>query len=163
MKRLRSPFVWLPVLVLVALAVTTAVGWRSLRARGLDRPIEILSVTSPHDDGKAARAGAERKTKRAGPPLGALAKRESSEMAPLAVRRLEGPALIAELERTTTLSPRQRARITSTLELAATMQKEIDRVDDLDARMDLQSRLDDQVRTRLEMILPSETLAALDE
>jgi hypothetical protein len=84
-------------------------------------------------------------------------------MAPLAVRRLEGPALIAELERTTTLSPRQRARITSTLELAATMQKEIDRVDDLDARMDLQSRLDDQVRTRLEMILPSETLAALDE
>jgi len=150
-------------MVLVASMVTTVVVWRDLRARGLDRPIKVLALTTADPAGQGARAEAERKAKSARPSLSELMKRGNSSTPPPAERRLEGPALIAEIERTTPLSSAQRARITNTLALAASVQKGIDTMADPDARMDLQRRLDDQVRTRLQMILPGETLAVLDD
>ncbi len=157
-QRIRSREAWLAAaLFLMVMGVATVV-WKNLRARGFGRPFRVLKLTPvPASDGPA-------RTGLAGAPDPALlaSVRELAQQvrsiprtpAAVPVRRIDGPAFMASAEQAGPLSTQQRARLGDTLRLAATMQRTIDATPSLDARAELQQRLDDQVRTRLRLLLP---------
>jgi len=171
MERSRSFRLWLPATTLLALMAISAVAWRTVRTRGLDHPIKVLKVTAaaPCAGGEEARAPVSEPSAGNRRSLYDLARQVGSGApqpalaTPVPARRLDGAAFIAKVERTKTLSPNQRTRLQNTLELASTIQKGIDTTEDPLTQAELQRRLDDQVRTRLQMILPKETLAQVDD
>jgi hypothetical protein len=83
--------------------------------------------------------------------------------APPPVRRFDGDAFLDKVQKVTTLSVNQKKRLADTLELASNIQKAIDANGNPRSQYDLERRLDDQVWTRLQMILPKEGLAMADE
>ena len=167
MKRSRSQGVWLPATLLMVVALGSTAAWKTLRTKGLGRPFKVLKLTAqPAADNlpnaplalvsdPAARVSRDDLARRIGTAL--------RTPAPPPVRRIEGTSFIASVDHASGLSPHQRARLTSTFKLAATLQKTIDATADLETRADLQLRLDDQVRTRLRMILPEEALPLMGD
>jgi|tagenome__1003787_1003787.scaffolds.fasta_scaffold20832452_2 hypothetical protein len=164
MKRPRSFGVWLSATLLVVLASASAVLWKTLRTRGFGRQFTVLKITAEPDGDRApgtqpslaadpaARASLDDAARRTGVAM------RTPPAAPAPVRRIEGTTFIASIDQASHLSPIQRTRLTEILRLAATVQGTIDATDDPNTRADLQRHLDDQVRTRLQMILPKEAL-----
>jgi hypothetical protein len=169
-ERTRSLRLWRPATLLLVVVVTaaSAVAWKAARARGFGRPFKVLRLT--------AEAGAERlrsempervtgeREVAARQSLVDVGRRIGARMAAIAsARRIDGTTFIASVEQESPLSPAQRTRLKTTLQLAAKVQTTIDATDDPATRADLQRRLDDQVRTRLRLILPKEAQALVSE
>jgi hypothetical protein len=135
-----------------------------MRALGFGRPFKVLKIT--------AQPGAEQRRSEIPGAGGDLAVRQSLSniarvgagvAAAVPVRRVDGAAFIASVEQAAPLSAAQRARLTTTFQMAAKLQATIDGTDNPDTRAALELRLDDQVRTRLRMILPKESLALMSQ
>ena len=166
MDRPRSLRVWLSATLLVVLALASTVVWKTLRARGFGRPFRVLKITAEPDGDPSPGARLASAPNPAGRALlDDVARRNgiAPPAPPGPVRRVEGTTFIASVDEASPLSPTQRARLTSVFQLAAAVQSTIDATNDPNTRADLQRHLDDQVRTRLQMILPKEALALMGQ
>ena len=151
--------------VVVVVVAASTVGWRIARTMGFGRPFKVLKIT--------AEPGAEhlRSEISASSDRVAVARQSLAGVAAIGagvaaaqpLRRVDGAAFIASVEQASPLSAAQRARLTTTFQMAAKLQATIDATDNPDTRADLQRRLDDQVRTRLRMTLPKEALALMSQ
>jgi hypothetical protein len=164
-ERPRAPAVWRLATVLVALAVVSTLAWRTVRATGFGRPFKVLKITAEpgaeHLRSEVPAAGDRVVVARQS--LNDVARLGAAVAAAKPVRRIDGTAFIASVEQASPLSSAQRTRLTNTFQLAAKLQATVDATDNPDTRADLQSRLDDQVRTRLRMILPKESQGPMSQ
>lgn len=165
-ERPRAAGVWrLATVLAIVVAVASTVGWRIARTMGFGRPFKVLKIT--------AEPGAEQRRSEmpnvrdpvpvARQSLAGVAAIGAGVAAAQPVRRVDGAAFIASVDRTSALSAAQRARLTTTFQMAAKLQATIDATDNPDTRADLQRRLDDQVLTRLRMTLPKEALGLMSQ
>jgi hypothetical protein len=165
MGRPRAWGGWRVATVLVVLAVASTAAWKTMRARGFGRPFKVLKITAePGAEHLRSEmpAGGDRVLS-ARQSLNDVARLGAAVAAAKPVRRIDGTAFIASVEQTKPLSAGQRARLTTTFQMAAKLQTTIDATDNPDTRADLQRRLDDQVRTRLRMVLPKESQALISQ
>lgn len=149
--------VWLFV-ALCPLLVVSAVSLAKLhRVRALTRtPIKIVKLTP---DLTAGENGAPRLMT----PMAWSGPAANDGPAPPPVRQFDGDAFLDNVQRATTLSVNQKKRLADALELASKIQKTIDANGNPRVQYDLERQLDDQVWTRLQMILPKDALAMADE
>ena len=165
-RRPRSLGVWLLPTVLVVVAIASILAWKNVRRHGVGfGRFKVLKMTAE------PLAPTVRSEAPAGSDRGLVARQSLRDVARLAagvaaavpVRQVDGDAFIASVEQATRPSPAQHTRLASTFQLAAKLQATIDATDNPDTRADLQRRLDEQVRTRLRMILPQRALGLLSQ
>jgi hypothetical protein len=163
-ERPRATGVWRLATVLAIVVVASTVGWRIARTMGFGRPFKVLKITAtPGAEGLRSEVPSRGTGLTVRQSLAGVAAIGAGVAAAQPVRRVDGAAFIASVDQASPLSPAQRARLTTTFQMAAKLQATIDATDNPETRADLQRRLDDQVRTRLRMTLPQEALTLMSQ
>lgn len=164
-ERPRALGAWRLATVLVMLAAASTVVWRIARTMGFGRPFKVLKITAEPgaEHLRSEVPAADDRVLPARQSLNDVARLGAAVAAAKPVRRVDGTAFIASVEQASPLSPAQRTHLTNMFRLAAKLQATVDATDNPDTRADLQRRLDDQVRTRLRMILPKESQGLMSQ